>query len=87
LFEYIICHCVLAKTTKRKLFIFELKDIFYHSIDDEATDKGIIEKMGTNVDYTLEKELFWIPPHAKTFFEMCFKNESLDISIWTTTLK
>lgn len=43
--------------------------------------------MGADADYTIEKKLFWIHPHAKSFFEMCFKNESLDIAIWTTALK
>ncbi len=86
-FDYIIFHYVAAKITEKKLVIFELKDIFYHSIDDEATNKGHIEKMGADVDYTIEKKLFWIHPHAKSFFEMCFKNESLDIAIWTTALK
>lgn len=61
-------HCVVAKITETKLVIFELKDIFYHSIDDEATKKGRIEKMGADVDYTIEKKLFWIHPHEKSFF-------------------
>ena len=43
--------------------------------------------MGADADYTIEKKLFWIHPHAKTFFHMCFKNEYLDITIWTTALK
>lgn len=43
--------------------------------------------MAADADYTIEKKLFWIHPHAKTFFEMSFKNESLDIAIWTTALK
>ena len=43
--------------------------------------------MGVDADYTIEKKLFWIRPHAKSVFEMCFKNESLDIAIWMTALK
>ena len=43
--------------------------------------------MGTDADYIIEKKLFWIHPHAKTFFEMCFKNEYFEIAIWMTTLK
>ena len=43
--------------------------------------------MGADADYTIENKLFWIHPHAKSFFEMCFKNESLYIAIWTTSLK
>ena len=86
-FDYIIFHCVAAKIAEKKLVIFELKDIFYHSIQEEAPNKGHIEKMGADADYTIEKKLFWIHPHAKSFFEMCFKNESLDIAIWTTALK
>ena len=43
--------------------------------------------MGADVDYTIEKKLFWIHPHAKEFFEMCFKNEYLEIAIWMTALK
>lgn len=33
------------------------------------------------------KKIFWIHPHAKSFFEICFRNESLDIAIWMTALK
>ena len=43
--------------------------------------------MGRVVDYTIEKKSFWFHPLAKTFLQMCFKNESFDIAIWTTTLK
>ena len=43
--------------------------------------------MGAVADYKIEKNSFWIHPHAKSFFEMCFKNESLDIAIWMTALK
>ena len=51
------------------IFIHELKDIFfYHNINDEATNKRHVEKMETDADYTIEKKLFWIHPHAKTFF-------------------
>jgi len=35
-----------------------------------------MEKNGTNANYTIEKRLFWIHSHGKTFLEMCFKNES-----------
>ena len=43
--------------------------------------------MGRVADYTIEKKLFWFHPHAKMFLEMCFKNESFDIEIWTIDLK
>ena len=69
------------------LVIFELKDIFYQSVHDDGTKKQDIEKMGRAVDQTTKKKLFWFHPHAKTFLETCFKNESFDIAIWTTTSK
>lgn len=43
--------------------------------------------MGADANHKIEKKLFWIHPQAKSFFEMCFKNESLDIAIWMTDLK
>ena len=43
--------------------------------------------MGRAADCTIEKKSFWFRPHAKTFLDMCFKKESLDIAIWTTSLK
>lgn len=76
-----------AKITEKKLVIFELKDVFYQSINDDSTKKEHIEKMGRVEDETIEKRLFWFHPHAIHFFNMCFQNESLDIAIWTTTSK
>lgn len=43
--------------------------------------------MGRVADYTIEKKSFWFHPLSNNFLQMCFKNESFDIAIWTTTLK
>ena len=64
-----------------------MNNIFYQSVDGDASQKEFIEKMGRATDYTIEKKSFWFRPHAKTFLEMCSRKESLDIAIWTTSLK
>ena len=43
--------------------------------------------MGRTADCTIDNKSFWFRQHAKTFFGMCFKNESFDIAIWTTDSK
>ena len=85
--NYVIHYCFAAIISQKKLVIFELNNILYQSVDGDASQKEYIEKMGRAADYTIEKKSFWFRPHAKTFLEMCFTKESLDIAIWTTSLK
>ena len=85
--NYVIHYCFAAIISEKILVIFELNNIFYQSGDGDASQKEYIEKMGRAADCTIEKKSFWFCPHAKTFLDMCFKKESLDIAIWTTSLK
>jgi len=43
--------------------------------------------MGRVADCAIDKKQIWFHPHAIFFLEMCFKNESLEIGIWSTNLK
>lgn len=82
--DYLLLCC--SQTTKNKLYILELKFIFYYSIYVDAT-KGHIEKIGNDAHRTIEKKIFYFQPHAKSSFEFCFKSKLLHIEIWMTSLK
>ena len=53
------------KNKWKKLVIFELKDIFYYSVDDDAKRENI-EKMGRVADCAIDKKKIWFHPHANT---------------------
>ena len=50
-----MCYCVAEKINGKKLVIFELKDIFYYNVDDDATREHI-EKMGRVADCAIDKK-------------------------------